>query len=125
MAEEKFHLEGMEKLVERIAETYCGDVGINFIDAANLPVRGRIIETLQLLLELLFPGYTGLRTVTKANLKFVIEDILSQVYSDLSEQVERAFRHRCRMEKCDSSDCRDMSQQVTENLLNELPAVRE
>ncbi|MDD5458806.1 MAG: serine O-acetyltransferase [Phycisphaerae bacterium] len=125
MAKEGFYLEGMEKLVERIAETYRGDSGINFIDAANLPVRGRIIETLQLLLELLFPGYTGMRAVTQANLKFVIEDILSQAYTDLAEQVERAFRHRCRMEKCDTCDCHNMSQQVTEDILNELPVIRE
>ena len=44
MAKEGFYLEGMEKLVERIAETYRGDSGVNFIDAANLPVRGRIIS---------------------------------------------------------------------------------
>ena len=36
----------IEVLVNDIAETYKGDSGINFIDAANLPVRGRIIHVL-------------------------------------------------------------------------------
>ena len=125
MDENKFRIEGMEKLVAHIAETYRDDKGINFIDAANLPVRSKIIETLRLLLELLFPGYTGMRAVTQANLKFVIEDILCQVYADLSEQIERALRYRCRMDKCDTCGCHDMAQQVTEDTLNELPVIRE
>jgi len=54
----------IEKLVAQITHTYHGDTGINFIDASNLPVHDKIIEILDLLIELLFPGYTGKRVVT-------------------------------------------------------------
>ena len=46
----------IEKLVDQIAHTYKGDSGINFIDAANLPVRSEILDILDLLFETLFPG---------------------------------------------------------------------
>ena len=36
----------LEKLVGEVTATYKGDSGINFIDAANLPVRGEIVEIL-------------------------------------------------------------------------------
>ena len=47
----------IESLVEEIVETYRGDSGINFIDASNLPVRAEILEILELLFEVLFPGH--------------------------------------------------------------------
>ena len=115
----------IESLVGDIVATYRGDLGINFIDASNLPVRGRILDVLDLLFEVLFPGYTGKRTVTKSNVNFIVGDILSQVYAELSEQVERAYRYQCRMGKCDGCDCRTMAQTVTEHLLSQMPKIRQ
>ena len=115
----------IESLVGDIVATYRGDLGINFIDASNLPVRSKILDVLELLFEVLFPGYTGKRTVTKSNVNFIVGDILSQVYAELSEQVERAYRYQCRMRKCDGCDCRTMAQTVTEHLLSQMPKIRQ
>jgi len=115
----------IESLVGDIVATYRGDLGINFIDASNLPVRSKILDVLELLFEVLFPGYTGKRTVTKSNVNFIIGDILSQVYAELSEQVERAYRYQCRIRKCDGCDCRTMAQTVTEHLLSQMPKIRQ
>jgi serine O-acetyltransferase len=115
----------LENLVAQITKTYQGDSGINFIDASDLPVRGKIIEILELLFEVLFPGYTGKRSVTKSNINYVVIDILCHVYTELSGQIERAYRYRCRMEKCDTGDCRKISEDVTRHLLTQLPKIRE
>jgi serine O-acetyltransferase len=115
----------IENLVAEITRTYKGDSGINFIDASNLPVRDKILEILDLLTELLFPGYTGKRTVTKSNLNYVVIDILCHVYTELCEQIERAYKYRCRMEKCDTGDCRRMAENATQHLLSQLPKIRE
>jgi serine O-acetyltransferase len=115
----------IENLVGKITQTYKGDTGINFIDASNLPVRDKILEILGLLMEVLFPGYTGRRTVTKANINYVIIDILYHVYTELSEQIERAYRYRCRMENCDTGDCRRMAQDAVQYLLTQLPKIRQ
>jgi len=115
----------LENLVAQITKTYEGDSGINFIDASDLPVRGKILEILELLFEVLFPGYTGKRSVTKSNINYVVIDILCHVYTELSGQIERAYRYRCRMEKCDTGDCRKISEDVTQHLLTQLPKIRE
>jgi len=125
MNEEGLTQQQVEQLVGEIAATYEEDIGINLIDAANLPVRDKVIEILGLLTELLFPGYTGKRTVTRRNLNLVIIDILYHVYAELSDQVERAFKYRCRLEKCDTGDCRKMAQAATLHLLSRLPHIRE
>jgi len=115
----------IDELVGKIARTYEGDSGINFIDASNLPVRGEIVQILDLLFEVLFPGHTGMRPVTKSNINFVVGDLLCQVQSDLAEQIERAYRYQCRIEKCETSDCEKMALMVSEHLLSRLPAIRE
>jgi len=117
--------QAIEKLVGEVAKTYEGDSGINFIDVTNLPVREKILQILDLLTEILFPGYTGKRTVTKSNINFVIIDILYHIYTDLTEQIERAYRYRCRMENCDTGDCRKMAEDATQHLLAQLPKIRE
>ncbi|MHC4148246.1 MAG: serine O-acetyltransferase EpsC [Planctomycetota bacterium] len=125
MQKKKFTSKKIENLVSKIAQTYQGDSGINFIDASNLPVRDRILEILDLLTELLFPGYTGKRTVTKSNISFVVIDILCHIYTELSGQIERAFKYRCRMEKCDTDDCRALAEEATQHLLTQMPKIRE
>jgi serine O-acetyltransferase len=113
MEKNKLTNDKIEELVSEIAHSYKGDSGINFIDASNLPVRGKILEILDLLFEVLFPGYTGKRTVTKSNINFIVGDILCQVYTDLSEQIERAYQYQCRIKKCDGCDCRTMANKRT------------
>lgn len=114
----------MQELASKIEQTYKGDTGINFIDATNLPVHEKVIEILELLTELLFPGYTGKRAITQANLNFIIGDILCQVYTGLSEQIERAYKYRCRINNCDTGGCSQMAGEVTEYLLEQLPEIR-
>jgi len=114
-----------KKLADAIVKTYEDGSGINFIDVTNLPVRDKILEILDLLTELLFPGYTGKRAITRDNVKFIVGDILSLVRSELIEQIELALRHQCRMKECPVCDYRTMAEQVTDEVLGELPHIRE
>ena len=113
------------KLAERIVETYQDDKGINFIDVSNLPVRDRIIEILESVMEVLFPGYTGSRRVTKANIRFIVGDILCHIEEELTIQVEKALRHQCRKTNCSSKNCLLNAKDITRNFLMLLPEIRE
>jgi len=110
--------------VDEVTETYDGDFGINFIDAANLPVRGRILKALDLLFELLFPGHTGNKAGTRSNVRYIVGDLLSQTHRELSEQIQRAYQYQCRIDNCMHCDCATMAEKVTDELLGELPRIR-
>jgi serine O-acetyltransferase len=125
MRKNKLTNKKIENLVEKIARTYQGDSGINFIDASNLPLRDKILDILELIFEVIFPGYTGKRTVTKSNIKFIVGDILWQIATELSEQMERSFQYQCRIKNCKDCDCKTMSENVTQHLLTKLPKIRE
>ena len=124
MQNDKLTNERIKSLVGEITHTYQGDSGINFINTSNLPVRDKILEILDLFGELLFPGYTGKRTVTKSNINDIVTDILCRVTKELTEQIERAFKYRCRMEKCDTGDCRRLAEETAQHLLAQLPTIR-
>jgi serine O-acetyltransferase len=125
MRKNKLTNKKIENLVEKITRTYEGDSGINFIDASNLPVRDKILDILELIFEVIFPGYTGKRTVTKSNIKFIVGDILWQIATALSEQMERSFQYQCRIKNCEDCDCKTMAENVTRHLLTKLPKIRE
>ena len=124
MTKKKFTNGRIEKLVDRITATYQGDSGINFIDAANLPVRGQIVQVLALLFEVLFPGHTGSKAVTRSNVRYIVGDLLSQVFVELTDQVKRAYQYQCRINNCLHCDCATMAETVTAELLGELPRIR-
>ncbi len=112
-----------DKLVKAIVSTYGGS-GVNFIDVSNLPVRDEIIEIMEMLIELIFPGYTGKRSITRENVDYIVGDIVCIVRSRLSEQIERALKHRCRLKECPTCDCRNLAVRHTDELLAELPGIR-
>lgn len=114
-----------QKLTDDIVNTYQDDSGINFIDVANLPVRDKVIELLELLIELIFPGYMGKRIVTRENVSSIVGDILSRIRTELAKQIELALRHQCRMADCPTCDCNKMAVEVTDYLLAQIPAIRQ
>ncbi|MBN1126025.1 MAG: hypothetical protein JXA82_13540 [Sedimentisphaerales bacterium] len=113
-----------EALIRSLIETYQGDSGINFIDVRNLPVREKILHIMEMLYELLFPGYGGRRQVTRENIHFIVGDLICHIRSDLVEQIKLALQYQCRIENCSTSGCEQMAEQVTERLLFSLPEVR-
>lgn len=114
-----------EPLADRIVSTYQGDSGINFIDVRNLPVRDKIIDIIDLLMELLFPGYTGRRKVTRDNIQSIVLELLLILRRDLSEQIELGLRHNCRLKDCPTCDCTDLAIRNADNLLSKIPTVRD
>ncbi len=125
MRARRFNDKAIQKLVQDITQTYEGDCGINFIDASCLPVRGKIMRILDLLFEVLFPGHTADRQVTRSNINYVVGDLLCQIHTDLCEQAERAYRYHCRLNACSDCDCATRANNDTMDLLKALPGIRE
>ncbi len=115
----------VDELSRQIVSTYEGDSGINFIDVRNLPVRDKIIHILELCMELLFPGYTGKRKVTRDTIESVVQELLVVIRRELAEQIELALRHECRLQECSTCDCANLSLQSASQLLNRIPQVRQ
>lgn len=114
----------IDKLVDKLLETYEDTMGINHIEGSNLPSRAEIIDVLKKLFEVVFPGYTDQKTVTKANVRYYIGDLINHVYIRLANLIEKAWRYQCKMKNCEGHDCHQMAEEATSYLLEKLPEIR-
>lgn len=111
-------------LTTRIVSTYEGDSGINFIDVRNLPVRDKIIYILDQCMELLFPGYTGKRKVTRDTVQSIVHELLVVIRRELAEQIELALRHACLLKECSTCDCADLAIRHASEFLDRIASIR-
>ncbi|MFA7230512.1 MAG: serine O-acetyltransferase EpsC [Victivallaceae bacterium] len=117
--------EYLENLVKRICATYHDEKGINHIEGFNLPRQQEIFDIITKLLEIVFPGFSGNQTYSIKTISYSIGGILSEVYSELCDQIIRSFRYQCAQDNCDDCDIMEKSENAVEALLNEIPEIRE
>ena len=114
-----------ESMTDQIVSTYQDGSGINFIDVRSLPAREKITHLLGLLLELLFPGYSGVRKITRENVRSVIHELLVVLRRGLKEQIELSLRHECKLKECSTGNCSDLASIHANELLKRIPAIRQ
>ncbi len=125
MPNKSFAHSDLELLTAAILESYENDSGTNFIDVKNLPVKDRVLQILEWLTEILFPGYTGKRPITRDTIKSVIQELLVVLRRELAEQIELSLRFKCKLKSCPTCDCATMAVQVTESVLRQIPMIRQ
>jgi serine O-acetyltransferase len=74
-------------LVEGLIESYRSQPRAHHINRRFLPSRDEIIEIIELLLQLLYPGYYGRQDLTDQNLPYHIGVLLSTVRDKLQRQI--------------------------------------
>jgi serine O-acetyltransferase len=111
------------EITQAICKTYGDHQGINHIDDSNMPQRDEVLEILDMLLEVLFPGYSGRQTFTKAGLEFTIGDHLNKIFCRLTLQVQRALAYNQKSD--DTAECRRQAEAAVIAVLKKLPEIRE
>jgi serine O-acetyltransferase len=89
-----------------------------------LPSRDAVIQVVEDLRSVLFPGYFGTSDINDESLHYFVGATLARALRALEEQVRRgiAFGERHDYESCDH--CADFAQQATKAFLARLPEVR-
>src|SRR5210317_106277 len=81
----------LDQKVKEICDTYEDVKGINHIEGFNLPSETEVETILHELMEIIFPGFKGRKTFSLNSIKYNVGEILSTVYTELSDQIMRAF----------------------------------
>lgn len=113
------------QLTRDLCATYQDGSGTSHLEGRSMPQSEEVIEVLTLMLDVLFPGYTGRFPVDRTGIEFTIGDHLNQIFLRLREQIERAQAYRCRLNACDGCDCLTQAEEAVIGLLGQLPAIRE
>ena len=118
-----FDDDAQRELLDKLEKTFEDNIGINYLEGGNLPRRNEILELINLLLELVFPGYdeelfhgSALRRNLRRNLE--------KLESLLFDLICRVLKHRCGS-NCEKCNIFELASDAVKDLLNNIPSVRE
>ena len=113
------------KLVDEIMNSYQKYGGMDHLEGRDLPSKKVVIEVLEDLFMVLFPGYLGDSEITKANIQYHLGTTLASVYARLTEEVEKSLKYICRkISQCPQDVCQKRAEVVVKELLEKLPEIR-
>jgi serine O-acetyltransferase len=113
----------LAQIVEQLVESFRTVGGINHLDGANLPSREAVVDITRDLLRLVFPGFYDKDPIHSAQIVEYTSGLVSSVAQRLEAEVRKSLEYRpC--DGCDKKDLAGTAVRVTEEFLQQLPAVR-
>ena len=112
--------EKVEKIVESCSDTEC----YTHIDYAPIPSKAAVIEIIDKIREVLFPGYFSGEKVDPVTLKYVIGQSVSTIFEMVSEQIINSIRHDCLRYSQPCSECVEQGQKICLDFLETIPEIR-
>ncbi|MBU2512289.1 serine acetyltransferase [bacterium] len=109
-----------EKIIDSCSDPDC----YIHVDYEPIPSVELVIEILNHLREIIFPGYFNSGRMNPANLKYNMGRTISVVYELLAEQIANSVRHDCFRYEKDCSDCRSLGRQTAVAFLEDIPHLR-
>jgi len=123
--EDNWLKEGLPKLVDRVVKSYEEYGGINRFEGEDLPSKQNVIEILEDLLSIMFPGYFGNAKINKYDIKYFVGSTLSSIYSRLVKEVEKSLKYLSRNFNVGSEEiCRKRAKMIVKEVLEKLPEIR-
>jgi serine O-acetyltransferase len=111
----------MKHLVDKLVESYEAHGDIIKIDTEYQLNRSEIIEILEKLRCLLFPGYFGKKNISSASVEYYAGDLLEEVFYNLSKQISRSLRHEVPADHTAG----ERAEELSFAFLAKLPEIRE
>jgi len=111
-------------LTARLVETYAACGAASYLGQHPLPSREVIVELLDDLCELLYPGFGRRQNLHLGNVTYHVGDLLDSISERLRRQITRALRHD---PKCPTqpADVEHTARERTQAFLARLPDVRQ
>lgn len=94
------------------------------IDHDPIPSEGYVVDIINKLRELLFPGYFSREKVDPVNLKYTMGQTVTNLFDMLSEQITHSIRHDCLRYDLSCSDCGERGYKIALEALESIPMIR-
>ncbi len=114
-------------LVDRIVASYKDDPRTHHIDRFYLPNRTEIVEIIELLLEVAFPGYYGRQNLTTHNVAYHVGELLPKLGQKLFRQVYHCLCYGEELKgrvNGESRPCDKKAQRLVLEFLERIPDLR-
>ncbi|GHV75773.1 serine acetyltransferase [Spirochaetia bacterium] len=115
----------IKKLVESLLQSYEDHEEIIKVDMGYQMNRSVIIEMIEKLRSLLFPGYFGKKGISAGSLEYYAGDLLEEVSFSLSLQIARAIRHVAEYAGAETKTVDNLAEELAYAFLAKLPEIRD
>ncbi len=112
-------------LVDKIIFGATDDHHFCHVDYEPIPSKAAVIEVVEKLQELLFPGYFNRDKIDPVNLKYNLGQLTADLFDILSDQICRAIRYECFRFDKPCTDCRDRGYETALAFLESIPALQD
>ncbi|SFM72040.1 serine O-acetyltransferase EpsC [Methanolobus profundi] len=103
----------------------CSDKGcFDHLDSAVIPSKEALTEIIDLIRDILFPGYFGDQTVDRNTLSYHVGNEITELFNKLSEQITNSIIHECKRYEEECTECVDRGQEETLMFLKKIPEIR-
>ncbi len=109
-----------------ILASYETDARTHRIGHMFLPSHQRIVETLEAIRRLIFPGYFGQKELTETNLRAHVEHLVAEIREDLEEEINACLCTDRRCGDCETPECCALeAENMAVGFLGRIPAIRD
>jgi len=113
----------LPQIAEDIINSCSDQECYNHVDYEPIPSRKSVIEIIDRLREILFPGYFTRGKLDPVNLRYSIGKSATILFDMLSEQISLSIRHDCLRYNQPCTDCEE-NDKVALELLENIPTIR-
>ncbi len=111
-------------VAENIIKSCYDKESYTHIDYEPIPSEGYVVDIINKLREILFPGYFTREKIDPVNLKYYIGQAVSVLFDMLSEQIAHSIRHECFRYDLPCTECDEQGQKFALTLLESIPSIR-
>ncbi len=117
-------MDKMNKIVKDILKDYDDDRTINTAEFFNQPDTDIIIDILDKMIKIIFPGFYNDRKYRFYNIRSQLTVLLEDVMYNLTKQIAIALRQLPAYEECQSVIIEDKAQELCIQFFEKLPEIR-
>jgi serine O-acetyltransferase len=114
----------LPRIAENIIDTCNDRECYTHIDYEPIPSKECVVEIIDRLREILFPGYFTREKIDPVNLRYSMGQSVSSLFDLLSEQICRSIRHDCFRYDQACSECEEQGHRLALDLLDAIPSIR-
>lgn len=114
-----------EDLVNKIIKSYETHKDISRIDEENMINKKIIIEIIDRLRKILFPGYFDNSKIRSEYIRYIVGEHLEFIQYNLRKQIARALGSGDACSECPKSTLENKAEEITDRFLEKIPMIRE
>lgn len=115
----------IKKAIMKMVKSCLDERTVDHVGAALIPSKTEIIKILNILQDILFPGFFGRQELSHSTLEYHIGNEIMIAFDLLSAQISRSIQHECRRMDSLCVQCIQKGREESVIFIESLPKLRE